>query len=152
MSKKLKPIILTPDQIAYIIHGTVKNLIDLHTNVDGDGYRFLFIMDCMSPEDCIAVDEEPETDEEILDIVASHMLLELNDFFDVIMSIKHEDEKVYRAFSTVPITLENMSDFIDALGELDAYWEEINQSVTDDETAKELTKGKNVVSGNGTVN
>jgi hypothetical protein len=150
--KKLKPVLLSPNQIGHLIWGTVKNLVDLSIHADVDGARFLLILECVSPKDCIPANQEPKSDQEKLDITGAHTVLELMDYFEAIVSVKHEDGKYYRGFSTIAIDLDNMADFVDSLRELEDYWAEIDQELENEENLKSKIEGKNIVAGNNTVN
>lgn len=152
MAKKKKPqVFLSSQQVAHIIHGSAKNLIDLKIHEDEEGYRFLLILDCMAPDECIPHDEESEDDDEVFDIICAHSIFDLSDWFDVIVSVQHEDGKFYRGFSTVVINDDNMAEFVQALSLLDDFWAEIYKNIEDDEELQKKIKGKNFVDGNGTV-
>ena len=151
-SKSYKPVLLSPTQVGDLIHGAVRNLVDLKTHVDDDGYRFLLTLDCIVPEECIPANQEAESEEETLDIMAAHTVLELSEYFEAILAIKHEDDKFYRGFSTVSINLDNMSAFVSSLSELEEYWAAIDQGIEDEEAFKNKAVGKNLVEGNETVN
>jgi hypothetical protein len=150
--KKVDPIYLTSNQVMHLIYGTIRNLIDLQVHYTDTGYHFLLILDCVIPDGCIGVREEPETDEEILDILCAHSVPELSEYFDNILSVSQDGETFHRAFSTVEINADNLAAFVDALSDLDLYWEEIDQEIRSDADLKEKIKGKNFVEGNGTVN
>ena len=149
-SKKTNPVYITPAQVGHLINGTIKNLIDFKFHADEEGIRFLLVLDCIAPETCISINKEPESEEEIFDIMCAHAVPELSEYFENVMRVKIEDGKHYRGFSTIPLNLENLPGFIFALSELDNYWTEIDQEI---ENQNEIEmKDKNFVEGNGTVN
>jgi len=150
--KKVPQVFLSALQVAHLISSSAKNLIDLKIHEDEEGYRFLLILDCISPEECIPHDQESDSDDEIFNIICAHNIFELNDWFDAIISVKHDDDKFYRGFSTVAIDDNNMAEFVQALSLLDDFWAEIDQSIEDEEELQKKIKGKNFIQGNGTVN
>lgn len=157
MKKKKKvskpdPVFLSSAQVGDLIYGAVKNIIDLKTHVDDEGYKFLLILDCIVPEECIPSGQEPENEEESFDIMAAHTVLELSEYFDAILSVKQEDGVLYRGFSTVAIGQENMAAFVRSLSELEEYWAAIDQGIEDEESFKNKAVGKNLVQGNETIN
>jgi hypothetical protein len=150
--KRAKSVLLTPGQVGHLITGTFKNLIDFKVSAEADGLRFLIILDCVFPEGCIPVEQEPETEDEALDIMNCHIVTELEGFFEAIMRVKWEDGNHYRGFATIPINLENLPEFAMALSDIDEFWIEMDQDIENEEDLKRKTKGKNVVEGNGTIN
>lgn len=151
-TKKIDPIFLSSSQVGHLINGSVKNLIHLNVHADDTGYKFLLVLDCIVPEACIPVDQEPHSEEECDEIIGAHTILELADYIEVILPVKHIDGKYYRGFSTIYIDESNIAAFVDSLGDLEYYWAEIDQGISDEEEAKTKTAGKNVVEGNDTVN
>ena len=101
----------------------------------------------MESADCIPHDQVPETDDEILDILSTHGVLELSEFIENIGSMKAGNDP-FRAFETVVINNKNLGDFLSILDELSNCWDE---TADEEESAPDLT-GKNVVIGNGTLN
>lgn len=153
-SKIIEPIELTCAQLSHIIRGSIKNLVDLeiHHEEELGIHKFLIVVDCLYPEECIAANIEPETDEQIENILFAHSVSPLSNFFEAILSMRKEESKSYRGFSTIAIDQENMPEFLSALSELDDYWFEVGQDIEEEMDFKAKTKGKNVVEGNDTVN
>ena len=150
--KSSKSVLLTPGQVGHLINGTLKNLIDFKVSADRDGLRFLLILDCVFPEICIPIDQEPDMEEDAFNIMVAHGVAELEEYFETIMRVKWEDDKHYRSFATVPINMENLPEFAMALSEVDDFWDELERDAENEEDFKRKTKGKNIVEGNGTVN
>lgn len=152
MSKK-KQVNLSVTQVSHLIYGAVRNLVDLKTFEFEGGYRFLLILDCLNPDDCIPNNQEPETEEELIDIAGCHGVLELYDFFDNVLAIKDEvEEKYFRAYDTIEINKDNMADFVNVLTELDDYWNDLDRQIEEEADFSKKALGKNFVPGNETVN
>lgn len=156
MTKKInksRPLIpISPLQVGHIVKGTVKNMLDMKVNVDIDGIRFLLLLDCVFPKQSFPIDQEPESDEDVADILCSHMVSELGEFTENILRIKWEDGQKYRAISTIPLNSDNLPEFIEALSDLDACWSEMEDDINQQEDLKNKIKGKNIVQGNNTIN
>lgn len=151
-NKSTTPVRLTPNQIGHLVWGSSRNLIDLKIHEDEEGIKLLFIMECIVPEECIPVDQVPETEEEVSDIVSSHMLFEVSNHIEAVISLEHDDGKQYRGFSTGYLNQDNIANFLNCLSDLDDYWISIDQRIEDDENFTKATEGKNLVRGNETVN
>ena len=141
MKKKLP---LSLNQVKHLIGITIRNAVDLVGRNEKDGYRFVVLLDCLNPEECIPHNQMPETEEEQIDIMCAHRLMEISPFLANLMSIRREG-KSYRGVETVTINNKNFEDFLEALDDLDSFWEE---ALADDPV--DLT-GKNLIEGNGTV-
>jgi hypothetical protein len=151
-SVKEKSIKLTINQVAHIINGSIKNLIDLKTNESEEDHRFLLILDCLTKEDCIPVTQEPKTDQQYVDIICAHAIDELDRFIEVILPVKGSDGNFYRGFSTVKINDSNIASFLAALAELEDYWMGVDGRIQEEEDLQAKIKGLNIVQGNDTVN
>lgn len=148
-----RPVFLSPNQVGTLIEGAVQNLIDMQIHADPTGYKFLIIPRCIFEEDCIPVNQEPESDEEYFQIFCAHLIPELGEYVEMVIAIKSQDDGTYhRGFSTIYINEDNMADFIDALQDLEEHWAEVNDEMAQQEELENKTKGKNIVAGNGTVN
>lgn len=147
---KNKELNLSLTQVAHLVNGAIRNNIDLKTNKAKDGYRFFIIMECLDKDACISVDQDPETEEELIEIAVAHNVGGLYSFFESIITVTNEKEESYRAFETKPINKRNLAKFVRLLGDLDDYWAQIDDEMEKDEYVK--TSGKNVVEGNDTVN
>ena len=121
-------------------------------SADAGWYKFLLILECVSPEACLPVDQEPETETDYVDIILAYSISELTDFFEVILPVEYEDGKTYRGFTTINIDEYNISAFIDAISELGEYWAEVDRDLDQKEDFNKKIKGKNFVQGNGTIN
>jgi len=152
MAKKKKEIKLTSVQILHLLTSTVKNMIDFKFDEARDGLRFLIMLDCVFPEECIPIDQEPDGTDECFNIMVAHAVAELSPFFKTSMRIKGPDGTPYRSFDTIPINKSNLAEFVSCLAEIDSFWAEMDQQVTEMEEVKGKTEGKNVVEGNNTVN
>lgn len=130
----------------------MRNVIDIHTSETDDGRFFIIILDCLDPENCIPVNHDPETDDDVLNVFNSHAILELFDFFEDMLTVKHESGEYFRAFRTIEINKNNVGSFIENLSLIDDYWAEVDEEIEIEEDYKKKTAGKNVVEGNGTVN
>ena len=150
--KQSQTINLSISHLIHIIKGSLRNLIELEIHEDEKGLQFLFVMDCLAPESCLSIENDPESDEEFIDIVSSHSMIHLIDFFDSLIRVDGPDNVKYRGFSTLHIDKDNIASFIVALSEADEYWNEIDDMVEQKEELENKTKGKNVVEGNGTIN
>ena len=157
MAKKTKPrkseeVSLSQTQLSHLIHGAVRNIVDLKVSETKNGVRFLFILDCLNAEDCIPANVEPESEEEIVDIAACHGVVELYEYFENVVSIRNDQNVSFRAFDTVEINKKNMGNFVKCLTELDDYWNQIDKDLEDEQDFKNKTQGKNLVQGNETLN
>lgn len=145
--KKLKPLPLSVTQLEHLISVSIRNNLDIVGGPLDGGYKFMIILDCLAPEDCIPHDVPPENEEESWDILESHGVAELAEFLDNIMGVS-KDGEVFRAVETCVIDSNNIEEFLLILEGMCLYWDEImdkHEEVVD-------LKGKNIVEGNGTVN
>lgn len=150
---KKKQINLSLTQISHLIYGAIRNLIELKSFESENGYRFMLILDCLNPEECIPNNQEPETEEELIDIAGCHNVLEICDFFENVMSIKDDvEQRYFRAYDTIDINKDNVADFVKCLNDLDNYWNKVDKDIADEADFAEKAKGKNFISGNGTIN
>jgi len=149
---KSKPLSLSLTQVSHLIYGTVRNLVDLKISETENGFRFFIIAECIDPEGCIEPSEEPESEDDLLEIAAAHGVVELYEFFDSIASIKNDKNEYYRAFSTIYVNKSNIADFVQSLSALDENWDENDAAVEAEEDFKSKIEGKNYVESNGTVN
>lgn len=151
-TKKIKRVDLTDTQICHLIYGAVRNAIDVKSETTKNGYRFAIIPACVDPTTCIAMDETPESNEEVFDIADAHRVLDLMEFIENISIIKSELGEYFRCFETIDIDAENVGDFVDVLGEIDTYWANVDSDLDQEDAIKAKTLGKNFVEGNETVN
>ena len=142
---------LSVRQIQHLVEGALSNAIDVIGGVDGDGLRFFIVLECLSPDDCIPADQEPEDDDEMADILCAHGVCELSEFIESVQCIHRDgDEEHHRAIETVKITQEDIPHFLNVLAEIDSRWEEVDNQIEEDNKAK--LENKNLVAGNGIVN
>lgn len=149
---KKEEVVLTLTQLSHLIDGTIRNLNSLQTNQSRKGYRFLLTPDPLVEGGCIPANQEPETPEEVLDIAASHGVLELYEFFENVGSMKTDKDEFFRFFSTVEINGKNMGGFVKALAEIDENWAQSDLQIEQEEDLKGKIEGKNIVTGNDTLN
>lgn len=154
MSKKTALAVpqLTDIQLAHLVHGAVRNIVDLKFSGSNGGIKFQLILECLSPDACIPPDLKPESEQEEQEIAEAHGVFELFDFFKTISCVESEEGQWFRAFVTVDITSKNVFEFVRVLSKLDDYWEKIEREMQEDATLETRMKGKNVVKGNETVN
>jgi hypothetical protein len=149
---KKEEVVLTLTQLSHLIDGTIRNLNSLQTNQTKNGYRFLLTPDPLVEDACIPASQEPETPDEVLDIAASHGVLELYEFFENVGSMKTDKDEFFRFFSTIEINGKNMAGFVKALAEIDENWAQSDLEIEQEEDLKGKIEGKNLVEGNDTIN
>ena len=142
--KTVKNLPLSVKQLEHLISVSIRNNLDVVGGIADDGYRFMIILDCLAPEDCIPHDQVPESDEEEQDILDCHGVSELGFFLASLMGLRI-DGKPTRAVETIIINNNNLEEFLKTLDSMCNYWDEMME----DEPVN--VKGKNVVEGNGTI-
>jgi hypothetical protein len=152
--KNAQHIVLNESQMIGLISYSVRNVVDLQiqsgTKVHNN-FKIMLVLDCVIPEifpeHSMEGIEATDYDKEI--VFESHLVEPLVPFSTSVFRVNDNSTKQKFWGVELIVNQKNIRDFIQALGEIENEWNEVDAM---DESLKEPTEGSILIKGNETLN